>query len=35
MDAELDLLPGQLNVIDKSPANYSTPQGNFVGQGYK
>ena len=35
MDAELDLLPGQLNVKDKSPADYSTPQGNFVGQGYR
>lgn len=35
MDAELDLLPGQLNVVDKKPADYSTPQGNFSGKGFK
>ena len=35
MDAELDLLPGQLDSNDKKPSDYASPQGNFLGIGYK
>ena len=35
MDAELDLLPGQIDLLDKKPADYSSPKGKFMGQGYR
>lgn len=35
IDAEFDLLPGQIDYDSRVPANYSTPDGYFVGEGYR
>tara|TARA_Y100001937_G_scaffold62670_1_gene85998 strand:+ start:5216 stop:6040 length:825 start_codon:yes stop_codon:yes gene_type:complete len=34
IDAEFDLLPGAIEYDDRIPANYSTPDGYYIGVGY-